>query len=194
MRSLLHSPEFVTGVILGVSAAPEIPMPEQWMPWVLQGGRGATMENTDSEKRKIDTLADALIAQLQWQLSQLRANKPLLPRKLFWSDNIEERKPLQQWLQGLLFAHSECEETWFKAWQYANIEEGEKRLARCLKCFSVLADAELALSQLEGEKRDNLAQSLPILFKQLNNLLSDYARLADELASTLPGQFEFYSK
>lgn len=194
MRSLLHGPEFVVGVILGVSASPDIPMPEQWMPWVIQGGSAATIKNTDSDKRKIDVLADALIAQLQWQLSQLRANKPLLPRELYWSDNLVERKPLQQWLKGLLFAHSECEETWFKAWQHANIEEGEKRLARCLKCFSVLADPELALSQLKGEKRDNLAQSLPILYKQLNNLLSDYARLADELASTLPGQFELYTK
>lgn len=194
MCNLLHSPEFVAGVILGVSTAPEIPMPEQWMPWVLKGGRVTNVENTHDQKNKIDALADALIAQLQWQLSQLRANKTLLPEQFSWSDDEKHQQPLQQWLRGLLFAHSECEEVWFKAWQHANINEGESRLARCLKCFSVLADAELALSNLSGEKRDKLAKNLPILFEQLNNLLTDYAKLADELASTLPGQFEFYTK
>ena len=35
ISTALHSEAVVQGMIFGVCAAPEIPMPEQWMPWTF---------------------------------------------------------------------------------------------------------------------------------------------------------------
>ena len=185
----LHEPAFISGIVLGVSASPEIPMPETWMTWVLKGPH-----DTPLSSEHVNQLADALIAQLQWQLSLVRNKQMLLPTECIWSDDDSKRAVLEQWLKGLLFAHSQLEDIWFNAWQGANIEEANSRLARCLKCFSVLADSKLALANLASDKQQALKDNLPILFNQLSALLSDYVGLADQLAESLPGQFEMYQK
>jgi len=189
LKTHVHSYGFVSGVVFGVSAAPEIPMPETWMPWVLNGSHQKPLAASE-----VDKLADGLVSQLQWQLKIIKDGQCFLPAACVWSENKEKRSTLQQWLQGVLFAHSQLEEVWFNAWQKADINEAESRLARCLKCFSVLANTDLAMSGLDENKQRALTENLPILAKQLEPLLKDYVNLAGELAASLPGQFEMYSE
>jgi uncharacterized protein len=179
---------FISGVIFGVSASPEIPMPEAWMPWVLDGPHEIPLNNED-----VDKLAGGLIAQLQWQLAAMRNEKTLLPSQCKFEHNESSKVMLETWLQGVLFAHQNLENVWQSAWDQASKDEDAARLTRCLKCFSVLANSELTLSQLSQQKREELANNLPTLAKQLNGLLVDYVNLAGELADNLPGQFELYT-
>ncbi|MBO1254339.1 UPF0149 family protein [Alteromonas sp. 5E99-2] len=190
LEAHIHSIGFVSGIVFGVSAAPEIPMPETWMPWVLKG----TKQQKPLAASDVNKLADGLVSQLQWQLRIIKDEQRFLPEACIWSESEAERITLQQWLQGVLFAHSQLEEVWFNAWQKADLNEAESRLTRCLKCFSVLADTELAMSGLDDKKQKALTENLPILAKQLEPLLKDYVNLAGELAASLPGQFEMYNE
>lgn len=189
LKAHIHSDSFVSGVVFGVSAAPEIPMPETWMPWVLNGSHQKPLAASE-----VDKLADGLVSQLQWQLKIIKDEQRYLPEACVWSKDKNKCVVVQQWLQGVLFAHSQLEDVWFNAWQKADIGDAESRLARCLKSFSILANTELAMSGLNEKKRDALTENLPILAKQLESLLNDYVNLAGELAAYLPGQFEMYSE
>lgn len=192
LSSYLRPPAFLCGMVFGVSACPDIPMPETWMPWALGG------DHPDKVSAKnVDQIANGLLAQLQWQLSKMKNEESLLPSECLWSDNAADREILETWLKGLLFAHGQLETVWKIAWDHANtksiqINEGDVRLKRCLKCFSVLADSDFALAPLSGESHTLLESNLPVLHKQLGSLLSDYVSLANELATGLPGQFELY--
>lgn len=175
---------YVAGCIFAVSASPEIPMPEVWMSWTLQPNAHSINKTT------ADNLADALMGQLRWQLDRMRKNQSLLPVDCQWHSEKQARRTLERWLRGALFAHQQCEAVWQAAWEKADVEEGEARLIRCLKCFSILADSDAAVLASKAEKRAELADNLPVLSRQLEQLLQDYVKLAGELACTLPGQFE----
>jgi len=183
-QKLLMPESFVAGLVFGVSASPEIPMPERWMPWTLSSS-ASSLDN-----QQADALADALMGQLRWQLDNMRTNQIVLPQACIWHKQKAQREVLENWLSGLTFAHQQCEPEWQVAWNNSQVDEAATRLRRCLKCFSILADAEAAVKASPDEKKDQLSENLPVLAAQLTGLLQDYVALAGDLAGTLPGQFE----
>ncbi|MFC3094561.1 YecA family protein [Alteromonas sediminis] len=179
---------FVAGLVFGVSASPEIPMPEKWMPWTLSSAASSL------DSHQADALADALMGQLRWQLDTMRNNQIRLPVECKWDADKTKRTTLENWLSGLMFAHQQCEPEWQVAWNNRQIDDAVSRLTRCIKCFSLLADADAALKASPDDKKDQLIENLPVLTSQLTSLLQDYVALAGELAGTLPGQFELTSE
>jgi uncharacterized protein len=183
--------DFARGLIFAVSAAPEIPMPEVWMPWLL-----LTDTKQSLEKSTADKIADGFMAQLRQTLDDMRQQKSLLPATYTWSPQRLERRNLESWLTGLLHGHQQLEECWQKAWnerpEQVNVESVAVRLRRCLKLFSTLANTDVVLSGLTAERQLAMQQNLPILAQQLPAMLKEYAALADELAQQLPNQFETF--
>jgi uncharacterized protein len=208
-RSVLPCVEKVDGMIFAVAACPEIPMPEQWMPWLIQSGSGRLVDSD------VDILADALMNGLRSHLDYMRQGRIALPP--YCVDAIESKgdtkrpsNALSQWLTGLLFVHKNVESVWQNAWQQAEKKESnampdssqktcdseppEVRLTRCLKMFSTLANIELAYQQRRAEQVTQLSENLPLLMQQLPALLKDYTNLAGDLACALPNQFETFTK
>jgi uncharacterized protein len=183
--------DFARGLIFAVSAAPEIPMPEVWMPWLL-----LTDTKQSLEKSTADKIADGFMAQLRQTLDDMRQQKSLLPATYTWSPQRLERRNLESWLTGLLHGHQQLEECWQQAWnerpEQVNVESVAVRLRRCLKLFSTLANTDVVLSGLTAERQLAMQQNLPILAQQLPAMLKEYAALADELAQQLPNQFETF--
>ncbi|NDW13988.1 UPF0149 family protein [Alteromonas genovensis] len=201
--SVLPCVEKVDGMIFAVAACPEIPMPEQWMPWLIQSGSSRLVDSD------VDILADTLMNGLRSHLDYMRQGRIALPP--YCVDGVESKgdtkRPsyaLSQWLTGLLFVHKNVESVWQNAWQQAekkesNAETGsgeppEARLTRCLKMFSTLANIELAYQQRRADQVAQLSENLPLLMQQLPALLKDYTNLAGDLACALPNQFETFSK
>ncbi|WP_334031931.1 UPF0149 family protein [Alteromonas sp. P256] len=204
-RSVLPCAEKVDGMIFAVAACPDIPMPEQWMPWLIQSGASRLVDSD------VDILADTLMNGLRSHLDYMRQGRIALPPYCYCVDAIESnddtKRPsdaLSQWLTGLLYVHKNVESVWQNAWQQAekkerNAETGsseppEARLTRCLKMFSTLANIELAYQQRRVEQVAQLSENLPLLIQQLPALLKDYTNLAGDLACALPNQFETFSK
>ncbi|WP_269518881.1 UPF0149 family protein [Alteromonas sp. BMJM2] len=208
-RSVLPCVEKVDGMIFAVAACPEIPMPEQWMPWLIQSGSSRLVDSD------VDILADTLMNGLRSHLDYMRQGRIALPP--YCVDGVESKgdtkRPsyaLSQWLTGLLFVHKNVESVWQNAWQQAEKKEsnidtdlGEKkgiseppeaRLTRCLKMFSTLANIELAYQQRSAEQVTQLSENLPLLIQQLPALLKDYTNLAGDLACALPNQFETFAE
>jgi hypothetical protein len=208
-RSVLPCVEKVDGMIFAVAACPEIPMPEQWMPWLIQSGSSRLVDSD------VDILADTLMNGLRSHLDYMRQGRVALPP--YCVDGVESKgdtkRPsyaLSQWLTGLLFVHRNVESVWQNAWQQAEKKESkvdtdlrekkgiseppEARLTRCLKMFSTLANIELAYQQRSAEQVTQLSENLPLLIQQLPALLKDYTNLAGDLACALPNQFETFAK
>lgn len=181
------------GMIFAVASAPEIPMPEQWMPWLVQHSSGVLVDSD------VDVIADALMNTLRSHLQHMRDEQSSWPfSTVNLGDNASTNTALSCWLKGLLTAHQQLDDVWQRAWQNVtqqplSIEPPEKRLTRCLKLFSTLADEALALRQRNDEQAKVLKENLPALRKQVSPLLSDYVALAGELAQSLPNQFEMFS-
>ncbi len=195
---MLPAQAFTEGFIFAIAAAPEIPMPETWMPALINGS------NNNLDPARVDQLADALMFTLRDSLKGMRDKEALLPEYVVWADDKQRRAGAEQWLTGLLAGHQLVEECWQQAWQRAQhaakgnseglTETPAKRLTRCLKLFSSLADAEFALSVRSGEHATTFRQHIPVLYQQLPVMLKEYVVLADELAASLPNQFETFQK
>nr|WP_246261214.1 UPF0149 family protein [Alteromonas ponticola] len=192
----MPSQAFCEGYIFAVAAAPEIPMPEEWMPGVVNGS------NNNLDATQVSKLADAMMFTLRDSLKLMRDGKTLLPEYVVWADEKPLRVDAEQWLSGLLMGHQSVEGCWQQAWhrasqnnlQLSNDEPPAKRLTRCLKFFSSLADVELALLARSKEQASAFREKVPALYGQLPRMLSEYVSLADELAQSLPNQFETFSK
>ncbi|WP_170145523.1 UPF0149 family protein [Salinimonas sediminis] len=188
----------VRGIIFAVAAAPEIPMPETWMPWVLSSARQPLTDD------QVDNLAHHLMLTLRDTLQLMSTGQSCLPPACQWQTSTTARLPLTQWLTGLLKGHQQVEGIWLQAWDKAvaqpaqdsgiKREAPQKRLSRCLKLFSTLADPEGAMHQRSAEQATVLQAQLPRLAEQLPAMLKDYITLAGELAPFLPQQFESYQK
>lgn len=187
------------GMIFAIAAAPEIPMPETWMPWLIKHTSGTMID------AEVNTLADGLMDALRAHLQAMQGQTISLPPCCRASkEGSVQDSPLGPWLTGLLFAHQQLESVWQSAWEKhqqseeqagANGNEcAEKRLSRCLKLFSTLADVDLAMKQRTPQQAQALAENLNLLWKQLPSVLRDYEQLAGELAAALPNQFEMYTK
>lgn len=198
-RSVLPERSFAEGFIFAVAACPEIPMPETWMPWLVQGNRES------HPSLSMDTLAEGLMHALRETLGKMRGEIGCMPQAyLRLQENGEVASDLEKWLTGLLAAHKQLEPCWQRAWTLAaeldkststdKQEAPEKRLRRCLSLFSTLADVELALSMRNEENATQLKEHMPALVKQIPSMLKEYIALAGELAAVLPNQFETFVK
>lgn len=194
--AILPSEDFARGFIIAVSAAPEIPMPEQWMPWFAQTFTGSL------ESHFIDELADALMNQLRDELAAMRDQKDLLPVHLHWQQQSYPSKALCDYLMGMLAGHRHLEQCWLDAWNRAieqklpsqGNEAPQKRLKRCLSVFTTLANPELALSQRDEVAARQLSENFGALWQQLPAMLQEYVNLAGEIAQALPNQFEVFTQ
>ncbi|AXT39326.1 hypothetical protein D1814_11905 [Alteromonas sp. BL110] len=205
-KNVLPNAYHVDGMIFAVAAAPEIPMPEQWMPWLIQSGDSKLVD------KDVDTLADTLMSGLRAHLDFMRQSKSPLPIELTEAIEVEgamrPSKELESWLNGLLQVHKQLEPVWQNAWNHLEKHSGknkrdgedklaepaEARLSRCLKLFSTLANIELALSYRNEKQVTQLESSIHMLVKQLPSVLADYTNLSGELAQALPNQFETFNK
>ncbi|BFT31347.1 hypothetical protein D210916BOD24_25230 [Alteromonas sp. D210916BOD_24] len=202
-KSVLPSAPHVDGMIFAVAAAPEIPMPEQWMPWLIQDS-GSRLIDSD-----VDRLADELMNGLRVHLSLMREERCPLPQAILSLSNTENghrpSRELVDWLTGLLQVHKQLEPVWQNAWKYldrisdsSQSKTGEElpeiRLSRCLKLFTTLANVDLALKYRNDQQKEQLDNSIPLLVRQVPLMLDEYTRLAGELAGALPNQFETFVK
>jgi len=208
LTHVLPSAYKADGMIFAVAASPEIPMPEQWMPWLIQSSSSALVD------KDVDALADVLMNNLRAHLQCMTDEKPLMPTRCEYSatevDTAPELSPeiapeLTQWLEGLLYVHQQLEDVWQQAWEKLSAKEAlredscrsdspEKRLSRCLKLFTTLANVELALQYRSPAQAQQLKENLPLLWKQLPAMIQDYIALAGELSAALPNQFETFTK
>ncbi|MBD3586202.1 YecA family protein [Salinimonas sp. HHU 13199] len=184
------------GLMIAVCAAPEIPLPEQWMPWFIRQDPDAPRLS----QTQIDELAQRLMYCLRDTLNLMRLEAPLIPDALLHDE--QPGSALQLWLTGLLRGHQHLEQTWQNAWKRAqdnpaqdsglDNEDPARRLRRCLKFFSTLADIDTAMKIRDAAQQAQLQQSLHTLVKQLPSIVDEYIKLAGELAAFLPNQFEMY--
>lgn len=202
LRDVMPNQFEADGIVFAVAAAPEIPMPEQWMPWLIRNSSDHLINH------QVDFLAEALMNSLRAHLSCMRAGDVGLPQCCRFDSQAQDNPSFQLvcWLKGVLIGHQQLEAVWQNAWirlgkkeangehQYMGKEAPEKRLTRCLKLFSTLADVELALSQRTQAQAQSLRDNLPSLCEQLPSLLKEYIELAGELATALPNQFEMFNK
>ncbi len=192
MASVLPTRYETDGFIFAIAAAPEIPMPERWMPWLIKSSQG-NLANND-----VDTIADKLMGCLREHLDAMRQDQVSLPPPCKWrreTDTVPAE--LCDWLRGLLSAHQHVESDWQKAWDNPGTDDAiresrSQRLTRSLRLFSTLADIELALASRTPEQASELKENLPLLWRQLPQQLNDYVSLAGELAGMLPNQFETF--
>ena len=193
MVAVLPEQAYLQGLIFGVAACPEIPMPEQWMPWVLRANA-----NTAISKPQADELADYLMGQLRDTLDTMRKDKPLLPAGYEWQGKAHQQSDLKRWLSGLLTAHQQLEKQWQQAWQMGeqtlDLPALSARLNRCLKLFSTLADPALRLQQTPAAKRQELEDGVPRLAASLPAMLKEYVETSGALVQGLPNQFEVVPK
>lgn len=194
--SILPSYYEMDGLIFAVASSPEIPMPETWMPWLIQHS-GSTMVSED-----VDELAECLMETLRGHLGAMRTQDNFLPLDCRWQQGSAIPESLELWLEGVLKGHQLLEPVWRSAWERkaksetlsADEEDPAVRLARCLKLFSTLARNQLALSQRSDENAEKLRENLPVLWRQLPAMLQEYVTLAGDLAQALPNQFEMFTK
>jgi uncharacterized protein len=204
LTHVLPSAYKADGMIFAVAASPEIPMPEQWMPWLIQSSSSALVD------KDVDALADVLMNNLRAHLQCMTDDSPLMPTRCEYSGGEVDTAPeipaeLAQWLEGLLYVHQQLEDVWQQAWEKLSAKEAlredinasdtpEKRLSRCLKLFTTLANVELALQYRNPGQAQQLKENLPLLWKQLPAMIQDYIALAGELSAALPNQFETFTK
>ena len=174
------------------------------MPWLIQSSSSALVD------KDVDALADVLMSNLRAHLQCMTDDSPLMPTRCEYSDGEVDTAPeipaeLAQWLEGLLYVHQQLEDVWQQAWEKLSAKEAlredinasdtpEKRLSRCLKLFTTLANVELALQYRNPGQAQQLKENLPLLWKQLPAMIQDYIALAGELSAALPNQFETYTK
>jgi uncharacterized protein len=198
LAGVLHSYDYIGGLIFAVASAPEIPMPEQWLPWAIK------QRDSLRDEQQADSLSDALIGVLQQQLQDMSDEHIALPAAYSYSQSGGGHNIVSQWFCGLLAGHSQLEGVWLDAWGKMG-ERGEseifalqKDLKHCLSLFSTFADIPLALEQAAEKggdsKRTELEDKLPTIFLSLSNSLSTYVSLSGRLVDYLPNQFETFKK
>ena len=75
-ENVLPDAYYVDGMIFAVASAPEIPMPEQWMPWLIQSSDSHLVD------KDVDKLADTLMNGLRAHLDFMRQEKSPMPNEL----------------------------------------------------------------------------------------------------------------
>ena len=136
LLDVLHPYAFIQGVVFAVAAAPEIPMPEKWLPWVIK------TSNQLISTEQADEITDILMKLLQQQLKSMSEEKIHLPMDITFIQDGQKQSSVAVWCQGMLFGHSQLETTWQDAWSKMQVSEViqmqqlQKDLSHCLYMFS----------------------------------------------------------
>jgi uncharacterized protein len=194
LSGVLHPYAFIQGVVFSVAAAPEIPMPEKWLPWTIK----ASNQLTSTEQA--DNLTDVLMQILQQQLKSMSEEKIHLPMGITFKEDEQEQSSVAVWCQGMLFGHSQLESVWQHAWNKMQVSEVtqmqqlQKDLSHCLYMFTTFADISLAVKQAESRGNDQLLNILPKIFLSFPETLKTYVGLSGRLVDFLPNQFETFEQ
>lgn len=194
LADVIHPYAFIQGLIFTVAAAPEIPMPEKWLPWAIK------TNNQLTSIEQADQLTDVLMKALQQQLKNMSEEKIQLPSGITFNENEQGQSTLSQWCQGMLLGHSQLESVWQDAWNKMQVTEAEKMqqlqkdLSHCLYMFSTFADVPLAVKQAQSRGNDQLLNILPKIFLSFPQTLKTYVGLSGRLVDFLPNQFETFQK
>lgn len=196
LKLVLHSADYIQGVIFGVCAAPEIPMPENWLHWAFDQ-RGQLASTGQADK-----VADILMGLLQNQLIDMRSGTTLFPADYQLPEiavNDASFCATSEWLNGLLCAHSKLEPVWQACWDHV-IEKSPDKLAKyqkdlkhCLLMFSTFANLPMAIEQAKKVNNQKLLDNLPKVFNSIPDALVTYVELSGALAQYLPDQFETFA-
>lgn len=187
-KTQLQAPYNILGTLFAVAAAPDIPMPDVWLPWIFQPAAQA------QDIKDVHSIHDVVMACLQWQLQQMRDEKITLLEGLDYSE--QNNSPLAQWMQGLLLAHTQLDKVWHKAWQamlqskHAEVDKLQKDLKHCLSVFSTFADIPFALQQAKDKAQ--LTTALPLIYRSIPEVLRTYVATSGQLIEYLPNQFETF--
>jgi len=194
LSEVLHPYAFIQGLVFAVAAAPEIPMPEEWLPWAIK------TNNQLTSTEQADKLTDILMKVLQEQLKDMSEEKIALPKDVIFTPQGQEPSPVATWCQGLLYGHSQLESVWQQAWNKMKVSEKtqmqqlQKDLSHCLYMFTTFADVPLAVKQAENRGNDQLLNILPKIFLSFPQTLKTYVGLSGRLVDFLPNQFETFQK
>lgn len=194
LSDVLYPYPFIQGAIFAACAAPEIPMPEQWLPWVIK------TRNQLTSTEQADELTDLLMKLLQYQLKQMSDEVIQLPKDVSYQGETHTNSQLALWCQGMLFGHKQLESVWQNAWNKMQVSEQQqmrqlqKDLAHCLYMFTTFADVPLAIQQAEARGNDQLYKLLPKIFMSFQTSLHTYVGLSGRLVDFLPNQFETFEQ
>ncbi|MGJ8680012.1 UPF0149 family protein [Paraglaciecola sp.] len=194
LRNVIHPYAFIQGQVFAACAAPEIPMPEDWLPWIIK------TKNQLTSVEQADQLTDLLVKLLQYQLKDMSDEKIGLPKGVDFDGDTSTQSTLSLWCQGMLFGHAQLEAVWQDAWDKMQIKQQEqmrqlqKDLSHCLYMFTTFADMPLAISQAEKRGNDQLRQLLPKIFLSFPETLKTYVGLSGRLVDFLPNQFETFEQ
>lgn len=190
LSHVLHSQDFIRGLVFAVCASPEIPMPEQWLVWVFNQ-RGQLSSNEQA-----DGLTDVLMTMMQNQLREMRDEQIRFPAQYCYEE--KSGIPASEWLSGLLAGHGHLEQVWQKAWnrmankQLEEMAPMQRDLKHCLMMFTTFADVPMAIKQAEQKNNHALVTSLPKIFHSIEDALKKYVGLSGALVSYMPDQFETF--
>lgn len=194
LSGVLHPYAFIQGIIFAVAAAPEIPMPEKWLPWVIKTNNQLTCTE------QADNLTDILMKVLQEQLKSMSEEKIHLPLGVTFVQGESEQSSVALWCRGILLGHGQLEPVWQQAWDKMRVSEVsemrqlQKDLSHCLYMFTTFADIPLAVQQAEKRGNDQLLNILPRIFLSFPETLKTYVGLSGRLVDFLPNQFETFQK
>jgi uncharacterized protein len=192
LLDVLHPFAFIQGIVFAVAGAPEIPMPEKWLPWAIK------TSNKLTSTEQADKLTDILMKMLQVQLQDMSEQKIHLPMGITFNQDGQERSSVATWCQGMLFGHSQLEPVWQHAWHKMQVSDVnkmqrlQKDLSHCLYMFTTFADIPLAVKQAENRGNDQLLNILPRIFLSFPKTLKTYVGLSGRLVDFLPNQFETF--
>jgi uncharacterized protein len=194
LLDVLHPYAFIQGLVFAVAAAPEIPMPEAWLPWAIK------TSNQLTNNEQADKLTDILMKILQTQLRSMSEEKINLPMGITFNQDGQKQSSVAVWCQGMLFGHSQLEPVWQHAWNKMQVSEVtqmqqlQKNLSHCLYMFTTFADIPLAVKQAENRGNDQLLNILPKIFLSFPQTLKTYVGLSGKLVDFLPNQFETFEQ
>lgn len=194
LLGVLHPYAFIQGIIFAVAAAPEIPMPEKWLPWAIKTSNQLTSND------QADKITDILMKMLQVQLKSMSEEKIHLPMGVTFKHDSQEQSSVAVWCQGMLFGHSQLELVWQHAWnkmqvsEVTQVQQLQKDLSHCLYMFTTFADIPLAMKQAENRGNDQLFNILPKIFLSFPGTLKTYVGLSGRLVDFLPNQFETFEQ
>lgn len=194
LSDVLHPFDFIQGLVFSVAAAPEIPMPEVWLPWAIK------TNNQLTSTEQADQITDILMKVLQVQLKKMSEEKIALPKGVTFNQQGQHQSSVAVWCQGMLFGHSQLEAVWQQAWNKMQVSEKtqmqqlQKDLSHCLYMFTTFADVPLAVKQAESRGNDQLLNILPKIFLSFPQTLKTYVGLSGRLVDFLPNQFETFEQ
>ena len=191
-RQVIQPTEYISGMIFAIAACPELPMPNHWLPLVFKS------PPERAKDQQINQLFDDLMSVFKVQLLDIQSSEIGLPSQCVSVNNECSDASIAQWCKGFVFAHSNNQSCWQRAWDIKSddtklIKKYSKDLSRILKLTSTLADFTFALEQRQESQRKALLDNKLSLHKSLIPCLREYLVIAEELSKVLPENIELQS-